>query len=138
MSVTYDQTNTDPAAAGITVVRPDQIDNPIPVHQTRADYFNINAFAPPPVGAGRVDTAGVGSLECPGTAVVNAGLARIVPLRENWRRFEATFTNVLNHTNFAPPVTDISNPAALGALTTAQSAESAGNRTGQVALRLDF
>lgn len=74
-----------------------------------------------------------------GTAAVNAGLAKIIPLRENCHlRFEATFTNVLNHTNFAPPVTDFSNPAVFGALTTAQSAESAGNRTRQVALRLDF
>jgi hypothetical protein len=53
-------------------------------------------------------------------------------------RFEATFTNVLNHTNFAPPSTDISNPGAFGMLTTAQTAESAGNRTGQAALRIDF
>jgi hypothetical protein len=53
-------------------------------------------------------------------------------------RFEATFTNVLNHTNFAPPATDSSTPASFGALTTAQTAESAGNRTGQVALRFEF
>lgn len=91
------------------------------------------------MGAGRVGNASVGSLEGPETEVVNAGLAKVMDLHENTRlRFEATFTNVLNHTNLAPPVTDISNPAAFGALTTAQSAESAGNRTGQVALRLDF
>jgi hypothetical protein len=53
-------------------------------------------------------------------------------------RFEATFTNVLNHTNFAPPATDISVPSSFGALTTAESAESAGNRTGQAALRIEF
>lgn len=139
MSVSEDQTNTNPAAAGITVVRPDRVGNPIPANRTRAEYFNIDGFAAPPVGAGRVGNASVGSLEGPGTVAVNAGLAKILALRESWRlRFEATFTNVLNHPNFAPPVTDISNPAAFGALTTAQSAESAGNRTGQVALRLDF
>ncbi len=139
MSVSLDQTNTDPAAAGVTVVRPDLVGNPIPAHRTRAEYFNINAFAPPPAGAGRVGNASVGSLEGPGTEVVNAGLAKVMDLHENTHlRFEATFTNVLNHTNLAPPVTDISNPAAFGALTTAQSAESAGNRTGQVALRVDF
>ena len=139
MSVSEDQTNTDPAAAGTTAVRPDRIGNPIPAHRTNAAYFNINAFAPPPPGAGRVGNAGVGSLEGPGTIAVNAGLAKTTHIRENCNlRFEATFTNVLNHTNFAPPVTDISNPAAFGALTTAQTAESAGNRTGQVALWLDF
>jgi hypothetical protein len=139
MSVSKDQTNTDPAASGITVVRPDRVGNPIPTHRSNANHFNINAFAPPPLGAGRVGNAGVGSLEGPGTVAVNVGLSKVIPIRESLHlRFEATFTNVLNHTNFAPPTTDISNPSSFGALTTAQTAESAGNRTGQVALRLDF
>ena len=139
MSVTYDQTNTNPSAAGNVVVRPDRVGNPIPANRTRANYFNINAFAPPPMNAGRVGNAGVGSLEGPGTAVVNAGLAKVMPIHDRMNlRFEATFTNVLNHTNFAPPTTDISNPSSFGALTTAESAENAGYRTGQVALRLDF
>jgi hypothetical protein len=139
MSVSEDQTNTDPAAAGITVVRPDRAGNPIPAHRTNADYFSLAAFAPPPLGAGRVGDASVGSLEGPGTIAVNGGLSKTTAIHENWNlRFEATFTNVLNHTNFAPPVTDISNPAAFGVLTTAQTAESAGNRTGQVAMRIDF
>jgi Carboxypeptidase regulatory-like domain len=139
MSVSEDQTNTDPAAMGTTAVRPDRIGNPIPSHRTNAAYFNINAFAPPPVNAGRVGNASVGSLEGPGTIAVNAGLAKTTHISESVNlRFEATFTNVLNHTNFAPPSTDISTAASFGALTAAQSAESAGNRTGQVALRLDF
>jgi Carboxypeptidase regulatory-like domain len=139
MSVTNDATNTNPAASGISIVRPDRVGDTTPAHRTNANYFNINAFAPPPANAGRVGTAGVGSLEGPGTIAMNAGLAKNIPLHESLNlRFEATFTNVLNHTNFAPPVTNISNPASFGALTTAQTAESAGNRTGQVALRLDF
>jgi hypothetical protein len=139
MSVNEDQTNTGPAAAGILVVRPDRIGNPIPADRTRAAYFNINAFAPPPLNAGRVGNASVGSLEGPGAVVVNGGLAKVQHIHGNLNlRFEATFTNVLNRTNFAPPATDISNPSSFGALTTAESAESAGNRTGQVALRLDF
>ena len=139
MSVNEDQTNTNPAAAGTLLVRPDRVGNPIPGNRTRANYYNINAFAPPPLNAGRVGNAGVGSLEGPGTAVVNAGLAKVMQIGDNMHlRFEATFTNVLNHTNFAPPSTDISVPSSFGALTTAESAESAGNRTGQVALRLVF
>jgi Carboxypeptidase regulatory-like domain/TonB dependent receptor len=139
MSVSEDQTNTNPSAAAVAVVRPDRVGNPIPAHRTNANYFNINAFAPPPLGAGRVGDASVGSLEGPGTIAVNAGLAKVIPIKESMHlRFEATFTNVLNHTNFAPPPTDISAPASFGALTTAQTAESAGNRTGQVALRFEF
>ena len=101
--------------------------------------FNINAFAPTPVGAARIGNAGVGILEGPGTIAVNAGLAKGFQLREGVRlRFEATFTNVLNHTNFAPPATNYSSPSTFGVLDAAQTAENAGNRTGQLALRLDF
>ncbi len=53
-------------------------------------------------------------------------------------RFEATFTNVLNHTNFAPPATQIDNTATFGQLTAATTAENAGNRTGQLGFRLEF
>jgi len=132
-----DQTNTDPIAAG-SVVRPDIVGNPILAHRSPNDYFNVHAFAPTPVGAGRIGNAGVGILEGPGTIAVSAGLAKSMAIRENLKlRFEATFTNVLNHTNFAPPVTNVSNPS-FGILNAAQTAENAGNRTGQVALRLDF
>lgn len=133
-----DQTNTDPIAAG-SIVRPDIVGNPVPVHQTPNHYFNISAFAPSPVGAARIGNAGVGSLEGPGTAAVSAGLAKSMAVHEHVNlRFEATFTNVLNHTNYAPPSTNISNPSTFGVLNAAQTAENAGNRTGQVALRLDF
>ena len=134
----FDQTNTDPIAAG-SVVRPDIVGNPIPTHRSASQYFNINAFAPTLAGAARIGNARVGSLEGPGTIAVSTGLAKSIAIRENVKlRFEATFTNVLNHTNFAPPATNISNPATFGVLNAAQTAENAGNRTGQVALRLDF
>jgi len=97
------------------------------------------AFAPTPAGAGRIGNASVGSLVAPGTIAVSAGLAKIVTLHENWRlRFESTFTNVINHTNYAPPSTNISSPLTYGVLGAVQTAENAGNRTGQVALRLEF
>jgi hypothetical protein len=138
ISPNLDQTNTDPVAEG-SIVRPDLVGNPIPTNRTPNDYFNLNAFAPTPVGAARVGNAGVGILEGPGTIAVNAGLSRTMTLREGLRlRFEATFTNALNHTNFAPPATNVSNPSTFGVLQSAQTAENGGNRTGQVALRLDF
>ncbi len=137
-SVSNDQTNTNPAAAG-SIVRPDRVGNPIPDHRSPSNYFNINAFAHTPVNAGRVGNAGVGILEAPGTIAVSAGLAKVIALREAWRlRFESTFTNVLNRTNYAPPATNISNSSSFGVLTGAQTAENAGNRTGQIALRLEF
>jgi hypothetical protein len=137
-SVTSDQTNTNPAADG-SIVRPDRVGNPIPAHRSPAEYFDINAFAHTPQNAGRVGNAGVGSLEAPGTIAVSSGLAKFMVDRENWRlRFKSTFTNVLNHTNYAPPATNISSPGSFGVLTAAQTAENAGNRTGQMALRVEF
>jgi hypothetical protein len=138
ISPNLDQTNTNPVGDG-SIVRPDLVGNPIPSNRSTVNYFNINAFAPTPVGAARVGNAGVGILEGPGTAAVNAGLSKTMKLREGLRlRFEATFTNVLNHTNFAPPATNVSSPGTFGVLQSAQTAENGGNRTGQVALRLDF
>jgi hypothetical protein len=81
----------------------------------------------------------VGILEGPGTIAVTAGLGKVFPIGERVRvRFESTFTNVLNHTNYAPPFVNISNRRTFGVLQSTQTAENAGNRTGQVALRLDF
>jgi len=107
--------------------------------QSRSHYFNLAAFAPTPAGAGRFGNAGVGILEGPGTLGVSLGLAKVFKVTEKTKlRFESTFTNVLNHTNFAPPATQIDNTATFGVLSAPQTAENAGNRTGQLALRLDF
>jgi hypothetical protein len=138
ISPNLDQTNTDPVADG-AIVRPDLVGNPIPANRTTNNYFNLNAFAPTPAGAARIGNAGVGILEGPGTLAVNGGLSKVFAVRERSHvRFEATFTNALNHTNFAPPATNVSNPSTFGVLAAAQTAEYGGNRTGQVALRLDF
>jgi hypothetical protein len=137
ISCTLDQTNTDPIAAG-SVCRPDLIGNPN-AGTSPGTAFNINACAPTPVGAARIGNAGVGILEGPGTINVNAGLAKTMAIRERGHlRIEATFTNALNHTNFAPPSTNVSNPSTFGVLTSAQAVGNGGNRTGQLALRLDF
>jgi hypothetical protein len=70
---------------------------------------------------------------------VSAGLSKTFSIKERARlRFESTFTNALNHTNFAPPASNISSPETFGVLQAAQSAGQGGNRTGQLALRLDF
>lgn len=147
-SVSNDQTNTNPLGDG-SIVRPDRTGLSLtPANRSVNNYFNPLAFAHTPLNAGRVGNAGVGILEAPGTIAVSAGLAKILAIRENWRlRFESTFTNVLNHTNYAPPPTNFStvqmnagavNNGGFGVLSAQQTAENAGNRTGQVALRLEF
>ncbi len=105
----------------------------------RAQYFNLAAFAATPAGAGRFGNAGVGILQGPGTAAVSLGVAKVFPITERVHaRFESTFTNVLNHTNFAPPATVVDSPSTFGTLIGPQTSENAGNRTGQLALRVDF
>jgi hypothetical protein len=119
-------------------VRPDVAGNPVPVHQTLNNYFNLGAFNAIPA-AGQLGDASVGSLVGPGTFAMAGGLAKTFALSERVRmRFEATFTNLLNHPNFLPPSVDVSSPATFGRVTAVQSSENSGNRTGQLALRLDF
>jgi len=138
ISPTEDQSNTGIIGRGGITARPDAVGNPY--SGVGGDLlWNINAFAPTPAGAGRIGNAGVGILQGPGTIAVSAGLSKIFPVRERLRfRFEATFTNALNHTNFAPPAADISSPSTFGVLQSAQTAGQGGNRTGQLALRMDF
>ena len=138
ISTSLDQSNTNVVNRGATL-RPDVVSNNFTRGQSRAQYFNLAVFSPTPAGAGRFGNAGVGILQGPGTTAVSLGLAKSFPLTEGVKlRFESTFTNILNHTNFAPPATQIDNTSTFGVLSAPQTAENAGNRTGQVALRLDF
>jgi hypothetical protein len=142
MNAALDQSNTDlnnERYQGGAVARPDCVGNPNPSGQSPGDFYNIGAFAAPPANAGRFGTCGLGILEGPGEINVNGGLAKQVAFREHYKlRFEATFTNVLNHANYAPPALNISNPSTFGVLTSALPQGLGGNRTGQLALRLDF
>jgi hypothetical protein len=120
-------------------LRPDcigdgNLSNPTPDH-----YFDINAFAPPPANSGRMGNCGVGTLVGPGTVAIAGGLSKTFAFGERVRlRVESTFTNLPNHSNFAPPAVNVSSPATFGKTTSVQSAENSGNRTGQLALRIEF
>jgi hypothetical protein len=140
-SPAFDQSNTGMAvrSGGGAIVRPD-CGFANPYHSaTPGVMFNLAAFAETPEGTGRFGNCGVGTLQGPGMIDMNGGLARTISVHEHYNvRVEATFTNVLNHSNFAPPQTNISNAATFGALTTVLPQGLGGNRTGQLAVRLDF
>ena len=107
------------------------LSNPSP-----GEYFNLQAFNPVPAGA--VGTCRVGSLLGPGTVAIAAGFAKTFAFGERVHlRFESTFTNLPNHTNYAPPSSDVTSPT-FGELSSVQSAENAGTRTGQIGVRLEF
>jgi len=140
MPAADDQSNTNMIVrnTGGAIARPDCVGNPY-ADQSSGNFFNFNAFALPPANAGRFGNCGVGILEGPGMIDVDAGLAKTFQVSERFRlRFEATFTNVLNHTNFAPPALNVGNPSTFGVLEAALPQGSGGNRTGQLALRMDF
>lgn len=133
ISGSADQSNTNVVNRS-AVLRPDRV----PKGTAGAVTYNNVSFLATPAGAGRFGSAGVGIIQGPGTATVSLGVAKRFAITEKVHaRFETTFTNVLNHTNFAPPVTAIDN-SLFGQLTGPQTAENAGNRTGQAALRIDF
>ena len=101
-----------------------------------ASMFNAAAFNPIPTGP--VGNCGVGILVGPGTSTIAGGLSKNFQLTERFRlRFEATFTNLMNHPNFAPPPTNVT-ASSFGVVQAVQTAENSGNRTGQLSLRLDF
>ncbi len=138
ISPSEDQTGTNVIGRG-ALLRPDRVGNGNIANPTPDAWFNISAFTSTPEGAGRIGNAGIGILEGPGTVTVAGGLSKRFFVTEHVKmRFEATFTNLLNHPNFAPPSTDISSPDTFGKTSSVQSAENAGNRTGQLALRIDF
>ena len=138
ISTSFDQSNTNVQNRG-AYLRPDQVSSDLTRGRSRSQYFNLAAFAPTPANAGRFGNAGVGILEGPGTKTASIGVAKSFRVTEaSHIRFESTFTNIFNHTNFAPPSTQIDNTATFGVLTAATTAEGAGNRTGQFALRYDF
>jgi hypothetical protein len=116
--------------------RPDCIGNGNIANPAAGSMFNINAFNPVP--SGPVGNCGVGILEGPGTTTIATGLSKSFHITERLRlRFEGTFTNLLNHPNFAPPPTNVT-ASSFGIVQSVQTAENSGNRTGQLSLRLDF
>jgi len=70
---------------------------------------------------------------------VSLGLAKVFfhPGNAARLRLEASFTNLPNHPNFAAPGVDITSPS-FGQTLTVTKAENGGNRTGQLAMRIDF
>jgi len=132
-SSSYDPRNLNLSYRG-AFQRPDCIGNGNLA--TNGSMFNLGAFSPIP--AGPVGNCGVGILEGPGTTTIAAGLSKNFHLTEKMRlRFEGTFTNLLNHPNFAPPPTNVTS-SSFGVVQSVQTAENSGNRTGQLSLRLDF
>ena len=104
---------------------------------------------PYPNPIGRFGDAHAGSIVGPGFVNLSSGLSKVFPVTEGVHiRLEATFNDVLNHSNLGDPNMDISSPA-FGQITNTINCNSNGNsptigsacggaRSGQVAARIDF
>ena len=87
---------------------------------------------------GRFGNTQVGSVTGPGLVNLSTGLSKSFALGDRFRlKAEGTFTNVLNHTNLGDPNLNLSS-SSFGLITSAVSYDQAGNRTGQVSLRLEY
>jgi len=134
-SSSYDPGNLNISYRG-AIQRPDCVGNGNIASPATGSMFNLAAFNPIP--SGPVGNCGVGILLGPGTSTIAAGLSKNFQVTERLRlRFEGTFTNLLNHPNFAPPPTNVTS-SSFGIVQSVQTAENSGNRTGQLSLRLDF
>jgi len=134
-SSSYDPGNLNLSYRG-AFQRPDCVGNGNFANSATGSMFNIGAFSPIPLGP--VGNCGVGILQGPGTTTIAAGVSKTFHLTERMRlRFEGTFTNLLNHPNFAPPPTNVTS-LSFGIVQSVQAAENSGNRTGQFGLRFEF
>ncbi len=157
-----DPSGTGSGPIGGANQRPDRSGNGNAGPHTRSAFWNQNAFSCPgqsgyaslapsaatgvtpcDVGVGslpigRFGTESQGDLTGPKTVSLSSGVSKSITIVEGVRlRGEATFTNVLNHTNLADPKTDISQ-SSFGQITQSRGSDFGGNRTGQLSLKLEF
>jgi hypothetical protein len=157
-----DPSGTGSGPQGGANQRPDRNGNGNAGPHSRNAFWNNNAFACPgqtgyaslapsaatgvtpcDVGVGslpigRFGTESQGDLTGPRTVSLSSGVSKSINITEGVRlRGEATFTNVLNHTNLADPKNDISQ-SNFGQITQSRGSDFGGNRTGQLSLKLEF
>jgi hypothetical protein len=129
--------------------RPDRVGdgNLLAGQRTIAKWFDPSAFVVPgdlnrdgrpDVAVGRFGNSAPSILEGPGVLNLDAGMYKTFRFGERVRaQLEGTFTNVLNHPNYALPNTNIRSTS-VGLITGLYSSYSAGPRTGRVGLRVEF
>ena len=108
--------NFDSSVQGWPSSRADIVGNPHVSHQTRLQWFNPAAFAvPQPYTFGN---SAPNSLFGPGYAQWDMAIFKQFSLTEKIKMtFRGDAINALNHTNFANPNNDISNPSQVGTIT---------------------
>lgn len=92
-----------------------------------------------PLPIGRFGNLQNGAVVGPKNVVLSTGLSKSFAITERVSfRAEGTFTNILNHTNLGNPGLNISAPGSFGVITSSNTGDFAGPRTGQISGRLQF
>jgi outer membrane receptor protein involved in Fe transport len=126
-----------PEITGFSANRPNLIGNPNSGPRTPQEWFNVNAFQPlQPDPLGRFEVfgdEGRNVVQGPGYVDWDASAFKNIRLTESKElQFRGEVFNVLNHTNFRLPVSDIESP------TFGQIQSDVGPRVIQVALKFLF
>jgi len=126
-----------PEISGFSSNRPDVIGNPNSGPRTTAEWFDVSAFrklAPDPLGRFQVfGDEGRNAVEGPGYVNWDFSVFKNIRVTESKElQFRGELFNLLNHTNFRLPVSDIESP------TFGQIQSDVGPRVIQVALKFLF
>jgi len=98
--------------------------------------YTPNSAHPLPIG--RFGNSQVGTVEGPGLFNLSGGVNKTFAITERFKiKGEATFTNVLNHTNLSDPETNLSS-SSFGLISSTIGSSFGGARTGQVSIRAEF
>jgi hypothetical protein len=88
-----------------------------PSNQSHSNWFSPASFTPNAIGT--YGNAGRNSILAPGSVILNTGLSRIFPVKEQMRfEFRFEMFNALNHPNFSLPQTTMTS-AQFGQITSA-------------------
>ena len=109
-----------------------------PVILGRSDrWFNPNAFLLP--AAGTFGNAGRNQFIGPGLRALDTSLFKRIPINERWNlQFRAEVFNILNHTNFGPPILGVFSGASFSPSAGAITTTATSSRQIQFALKLSF
>lgn len=91
-----------------------------------------------PLPIGRFGNNQVGSVEGPHMFNLSGGVSKSIPVVGRLKvKVDATFTNILNHTNLGNPNMDLSS-ASFGLISNTIGSDFGGARTGQISIRGEF
>jgi len=132
---------TASATPAVVTIRPDILRDPnFEGGGTVARWFDVSAFTAPSPGA--FGTSGAGVIIGPNQNVLHGGVIKYLPVWERLKmRLELMSTNVLNHPQWSNPLTNISQAAQAGVITSVGGVyanDQTGPRNVRLALRLEW